>query len=146
MLGVTFDSKLNWTSHESHIKNKKATCKKALMMLRSLLGRTWSLRPEYTWWIYEGIILPTLSYGSAVWAKAVENESIQVKLTKLQRLGLTSITHAEKAPQPRGLKSNTTSPLCTCLSRKGRSKRFFGGNVYLSVGDRFCDCLFPTDE
>jgi hypothetical protein len=63
MLGVVIDSKLNWMAH---ITQKTAVCKKALMMLRPLLRRTWSPKPIYTRWLYKGVIIPMLTYSSAV--------------------------------------------------------------------------------
>jgi hypothetical protein len=47
-------------------KAKIAACKKALVMLRPLLRRTWSPKPIYTRWLYEGVIIPMLTYGSAL--------------------------------------------------------------------------------
>jgi hypothetical protein len=58
MFGVVIDSKLKWTPH---ITQKKAACKKALMMILLLLRRTWSLKPIYTRWLYEGVIIPMLT-------------------------------------------------------------------------------------
>jgi hypothetical protein len=57
---VTIDCKLSWNPH---INQKIAACKRALMMLLPLLGRTWSPKPQYTRWLYEGVILPMLTYG-----------------------------------------------------------------------------------
>jgi ribonuclease HI len=89
MLGIMLDSKLSWSKH---IDSRVNACKKALMMLRPILGRTWSPRPMYTRWLYTGVILPMLTYASVVWAGATTNASgLQKKLGKLQRLGLTSI-------------------------------------------------------
>jgi hypothetical protein len=67
MLGVVIDSKLNWMPLKTQ---KIAACKKALMMIRPLLRQTWSPKPIYTRWLYEGVIIPMLTYGSAVWGHA----------------------------------------------------------------------------
>jgi hypothetical protein len=77
MLGVVIDSKLNWMPH---ITQKIASCKKALMMLRPLLRRTWSPKPIYTRWLYEGVIIPMLTYGSDVWGHAAQTTKICKKL------------------------------------------------------------------
>jgi hypothetical protein len=82
MLGVVIDSKLNWTPH---ITQKIVACKKALMMIRPLLRRTWSPKPITTRWLYEGVIIPMLTYGSAVWAHAAQKVTIRKKLCSLQR-------------------------------------------------------------
>jgi hypothetical protein len=79
MLGVVIDSKLNWTPH---ISQKIAACKKARMMIRPLLRRTWSPKPIYTRWLYEGVIIPMLTYGLAVWGHAAQKSTICKKLQK----------------------------------------------------------------
>jgi hypothetical protein len=84
MLGVVIDSKLNWSPH---ITQKIASCKKALMMIRPLL----SPKPIYTRWLYEGLIIPMLTYGSAVWGHAAQKVTIREKLSSRQRLGLTAM-------------------------------------------------------
>jgi hypothetical protein len=73
MLGVVIDSKLNWTPH---ITQKIASCKKALMMICPLLRRTWSPKPIYTRWLDEGVIIPMLTYSSAVWGHAAQKAAI----------------------------------------------------------------------
>ncbi len=94
MLGVTLDSKLSWTPH---IRNKIKACKRALMQLKPVLGKTWSPKPKYTKWLYEGVILPMLSYGAIVWASSLSKQNNQTKLKKLQRLGLISIANVRKS-------------------------------------------------
>jgi ribonuclease HI len=63
------------------------------MKLCPLLRRTWSPKPIYTRWLYEGVIIPMLTYGSAVWGHAAQKTTMREKLRKLQRLGLTAITY-----------------------------------------------------
>jgi hypothetical protein len=72
-------------------------------MQRPLLGRMWSPKPQYTRWLYEGVILPMLTYGSTVWGHAVEKATIKHKLRKLQRLGLTTITFVRKGTPAAGM-------------------------------------------
>jgi hypothetical protein len=100
MLGVVNDSKLNWMPH---IPQKLAACKKALMMLRPLLRRRWSPEPIYTRWLYEGVIIPMLTYGSAVWGHAAQKTTMCKKLRKLQRLGHTAITYVRQGTPTMGL-------------------------------------------
>jgi hypothetical protein len=100
MLGVIIDSKLNWTPH---IRQKKAVCKKALMMIRPLLRRTWSPKPIYTRWLYQGVIIPMLTYGSAVWGHPGQKATIREKLHSLQRLGLTAITFVHQGTPTMGM-------------------------------------------
>jgi hypothetical protein len=89
ILGVVIDFKLNWTPH---ITQKIVSCKKALMMICPLLRRTWSPKPIYARWLYEGVIIPMLTYGS-----------IRKKLSSLQRLGLTAITFVRQGPPTMGM-------------------------------------------
>jgi hypothetical protein len=100
MLGVVIDSKLNWMPH---ITQKIAACKKDLMMIRPLLQRTWSPKPMYTRWLYEGVIIPMLTYGSTVWGHAAQKATICEKLRSLQRLGLTAITLVRQGTPTMGM-------------------------------------------
>jgi hypothetical protein len=53
---------------------------------------TWSPKPIYTRTLYEGVIIPKLTYGSALWGHAAQKATIRKKLRSLQRLSLTAIT------------------------------------------------------
>ena len=88
-LGVTLDKKLNF--HE-HITKRIKACRLALLRVRPILGHTWSPSPIYTRWLYTSAIVPMMSYGSAVWIKAIDEQGIREKLSSLQRMGLLSIT------------------------------------------------------
>jgi hypothetical protein len=116
MLGVTIDCKLSWNPH---INQKIAFFKRALMMLQPLLGRMWSPKPQYTRWLYEGVILPMLTYGSAVWGHAVQKATIKHKLSKLQRLGLTAITFVRRHTNSRNGGHLRPSPPTLADNREG---------------------------
>jgi ribonuclease HI len=73
------------------------------MMIRPLLRRTWSPKPIYTRWLYEGVIIPMLTYGSAVWGHAAQKVTIRKKLSSLQRIGLTAITFVPKGTPTMGM-------------------------------------------
>ena len=93
MLGVVLDHKLSW---KPHINQRISACKSALVRLRPVLGRIWSPQPKYTRWLYDGVILPMLTYGAAVWATAAATSANKKRLGTLQRLGLTSISTVRK--------------------------------------------------
>ena len=93
MLGVIIDSKLSWTPH---IHQRVASCKRALMQLRPLLGKMWSPEPKYTRWLYKGVILPMLTYGCVVWSNAIKYQHIKELLGTLQRLGLISVAKVRR--------------------------------------------------
>lgn len=88
-LGVTLDKELNF--HE-HIEKRIKACRLALLRVRPILGHTWSPEPVHTKWLYTTCIIPMLSYGCAIWSKALDERSVQQKLSTLQRMGLLSIT------------------------------------------------------
>ena len=64
-LGVTLDSRLKWSNHLTQKINKS---KRAIMRIRDSMGKMWGTAPKLLKWAYEGIIIPALSYGSAVWS------------------------------------------------------------------------------
>ena len=101
LLGVTLTRRLTWSVH---VEDKIKQCKAALMRLRPIIGKTWSPKPEYIRWIYTGVVLPILTYGCAVWAREVSTSiTLQGKLKKLQRLGMTSIAPTRRSTPTAGL-------------------------------------------
>ena len=56
------------------------------MMLRQALGVKFGPHPVALKWAYQGIVLPSLTFGAIVWAKACENKGVISKLSKLNRL------------------------------------------------------------
>ena len=88
-LGVTFDSKLLWTTHVlGQIKKAQAS----LMTCRNSVGRYWGLNPKVTKWIYTAIVRPQLTYGSIVWVSALAKKHLCKKLNSLQRMACKMIT------------------------------------------------------
>jgi hypothetical protein len=57
----------------------------------------------YTRWLYEGVIIPMLTYGSAVWGHAAQKTTMSKKPCKLQILGLTAITYVCQGTLTMGL-------------------------------------------
>ena len=98
-LGVTLDSKLNWSCH---IKDKISQAKKLLMILHSSLGAQWGPRPELMKWAYTSIIRTRLTYGSIVWAKACQDKYCD-KFNKLQRLAMLKFGHLRQSTPTAGL-------------------------------------------
>ncbi len=76
-LGVTIDSKLSWTQH---VKNKIMKAKRLLMLAKHSISKCWGPNPKYAKWAYTGIIRPALSYGSLVWSRVCDNQTIILKL------------------------------------------------------------------
>ena len=136
LLGVTLKANLLWTSH---VKQKIQACKRALMMLQPVLRKKWSPRPEYTRWIYTGIILPMLTYGSVVWSRAVSSPGIRKMLGRLQRLGLTSIANVRKGTPTSALEIiYNVPPLHLLIEQTAR-------NAFIRLGDLKNEEWFPAN-
>jgi hypothetical protein len=82
-LGVTIDRKLNWGPH---ILKK---CDKAIGHLhacKQAIGKTWGISPSGIRWLYNQIIIPSVSYAAVVWQHTVDRKLyIQTRLESLQR-------------------------------------------------------------
>ena len=99
-LGVHLDPGLTM---KYHINQKIASAKKHFMMLRNAIGSYWGPSPRALKWAINGIIIPSLSYGSVVWSRACQQISIRDKLTKLNRLMALSLMPVRKSTPTSGL-------------------------------------------
>lgn len=90
-LGVTLDSRLNWSKH---IEGKIAKCIRIFWSCRSAIGRTWGLSPKCIKWLYTAIVRPTLAYGAFIWWQGTKSASARMKLNHLQRVASLGITGA----------------------------------------------------
>ena len=88
-LGVTFDTKLLWTTH---VNNQIKKAQASLAICRNIVGRYWGLSPKVTSWIYTAIVRPQITYGSIVWMTALSKAHICNKLNSVQRLACKMIT------------------------------------------------------
>ena len=79
-LGILLDTKLCW---KNHIEMKIQKAKRHLMMLKQSIGIRWGPQPKALKWAYQGIVLPSLTYGAIIWAKACETKGLRDKLSKL---------------------------------------------------------------
>ena len=82
-LGCVLDTKLCW---KNHIELKIQKAKRHLMMIKQSIGVRWGPQPKALKWAYQGIVLPSLTFGAIVWAKACETKGLRDKLSKLNRL------------------------------------------------------------
>ena len=91
-LGIILDSKLQWRPHI------ESACNKAIRhvhALRSACCKKWGLKPVYSLWIYNQIIIPSISYGSFVWSHLLtSNASLAKLLDHVQRTALLLTTGA----------------------------------------------------
>ena len=72
-LGMTLDQKLCW---KSHIEKKILSATRHLMVLKQALGVKFGPHPMALKWAYQGIVLPSLTFGAIVWAKACEKRGL----------------------------------------------------------------------
>ena len=63
-LGVHLDTRLNWTFH---IEKKITNVKRHILMIRNAIGTMWGPSPRALKWAFNGIIIPSLTYGCFVW-------------------------------------------------------------------------------
>ena len=90
-LGVTFDAKLNWTSH---IQNIEATMFRKINILRSLTGKNWGAKGCDMVHIYRAWALPNITYGCVAFLTVSDKG-----LSKIQVLQNTLIRSAFKLPR-----------------------------------------------
>lgn len=84
-LGVTFDTKLNWTAHLEILRMKGIT---ALNALSPVLNRKTKLSPSTKLRIYSTLVRPCITYAAPVWSgtcktnveklQAVQNKALKI--------------------------------------------------------------------
>ena len=79
---------------------------KAKCLLNALLSASrgnWGPRPDITKWIYTGIVRPSVSYASAIWAHDISLKKTAQCLDALDRFAMRSLTHSAQSCPTRGL-------------------------------------------
>jgi ribonuclease HI len=99
-LGMTFDHKLLWNEH---VNNRIKICKQTLMIAKAIVGKTWGATPKKVHWIWQCLARPKLTYGSIIWSNVNLLTKFENKLTSLQRLAVSLITHCMKSTPSKGL-------------------------------------------
>lgn len=100
-LGVTIDQNLSWGPH---ILRKCDTATGRLHACKRAVGKTWGISPKGIKWLYNQVILPSVTYAAVVWQHTVERRLyIRQRLEGMQRHAALMIT--------RGLKSSPTANL-----------------------------------
>lgn len=90
-LGVILDSKLLWKRHMEVVVNKAT---RALMVCRSLAGKTWGCNPSILRWMYTMMVRPIITYGAVAWARRSQLTTERKALGKVQRLACICMTGA----------------------------------------------------
>ena len=89
-LGVILDKHLRWAPH---INKKCQIVTKLLMTCKKYIGKKWGLNPDKIKWIYNQVILPTLSYACFLWVHKVNKNKYMLKmLEKIQKMATLQIT------------------------------------------------------
>ncbi len=101
-LGVILDAKLTWNQQIEKISNKALT---TLAVAKRMFGKTWGLRPSMTHWLYTRVVLPSITYGAAVWWPKVMQEKTRQELSKIQRMACLGITGAMKTTPTEGMET-----------------------------------------
>ena len=136
-LGITLDSKLLWRPHID------ATCNKAIRNLhtiRSACSKKWGLKPSYTQWIYEQIIIPALSHGSVVWSHIIDSRKWATNmLNHVQRSAILLITGAISSTPTCYLEVLTQLPPLDLRIHSSSLKTFLRLNITSSASNGLRD-------
>lgn len=82
-LGIWFDHKLNFNYHIDHIAKR---AQKIHSCLIRFCRNTWGIGPSGCDILYNSVILPTVSYGSEVWAVGLKTCKNRNRLRSAQRI------------------------------------------------------------
>jgi hypothetical protein len=82
-LGIYFDCRLKFDKHVENIVEKSTTM---THMLSKSAKLHWGLGHKSLKIIYEGALVPTLTYGAPVWEEAAVKHKNLCKLQRVQRL------------------------------------------------------------
>ena len=99
-LGVTVDQRLRWDLHINKVAN---VAKGKLLQLRNAMGKLWGTKPKMIWWMYTGIIRPSVTYGSIVWGHSSLKQHNLEKLRRVNRLALLLFGHFRRSTPTAGL-------------------------------------------
>ena len=68
-----------------------------MMMIKNMIGTYFGPSPKALRWAIQGILIPSISYGSVVWSKVCDEISIRDKLTKLNRFMVLTLMPARRS-------------------------------------------------
>lgn len=88
-LGLTLDSKLNWSNHINKRIEKTGV---VFWQCRRMIGNRWGLSPKVILWLYKTVIRPLFCYGALVWWPRTNLATVHNKLQRLQRLACVATT------------------------------------------------------
>jgi ribonuclease HI len=74
-----------------------------MLTIKNAMGKLWGAPPRHVRWAFTGIVRPALTYGSVVWAKGCQAETIKQKLKRVNRLALLTLGHFRHSTPTAGL-------------------------------------------
>ena len=99
-LGVTLDHRLNW---ETHTSDSLKRAKRKLMMLKTAIGKSTGPNSKLLEWAFKGVVLPGLLYAASAWVKRTDQNGLQDRMRKLNRLAMNLVAGAYKSTPTRGM-------------------------------------------
>jgi len=81
--GIYLDRKFNFNAHIDHTVAKLITL---INMLAKTAKLQWGLGHNALETIYEGVVVPILTYGAPIWAEAIWKKKEPYKIKRIQRL------------------------------------------------------------
>ena len=85
------------------MRKKITNVKRHILLIRNAIGTMWGPSPRALKWAFNGIIIPSLTYGCIVWYRACAKISIKEKLVKLNRLMSSCMLPFRKSTPTAGL-------------------------------------------
>ena len=61
------------------------------MKIKGAIGTYWGPSPKMMRWAFNGIVLPSLTYGSVIWSRVCKDDKTKQELSKLNRLAALSM-------------------------------------------------------
>ena len=99
-LGVHLDKGLTM---QYHVQQKIIKAKGLIMKVRDAIGSIWGPTPKALKWFYNGVVLPSFSYGAVIWARAAQKTATRAKLKKLNRIMATTMMPCRRSTPTAGL-------------------------------------------
>ena len=120
-LGLTLDSKLNWSIH---VKEKAIACKRFLFMVARITRDSFGPAPKMMRWAYHSIVRPMLTYGALCWAHKIDANHFDNILRNLNRAGMNTFSNFPRSTPTCTVEIITnTTPLSLHAIKTGLSSR-----------------------
>jgi hypothetical protein len=140
-LGIYFDNKINFHKYIGNITEKT---RKIIHMIGKTAKLNWGLGHKVLKIIYEGAIVPLMTYGAPVWEAAVNKQTHLRKLQSTQRLINIKIFKAYRTISYETSCVMAGAPtIGIVIAGKGQLYKIKQG---LEKCEQTCDLLLPPNE